>query len=256
MESSGGPDLPDMPSPSVLQPLAEEAVVSLVLRGRRIARFMCTPRDLDELALGHLLTRGLLASREEVTLLFVCPDRGSVQVDLAGAIPEELGPERFIVSACGGGLDGQTVFEAFAGRSIEARAPMDSAGLALGMRRMFGVAELHGKTGGVHCAALLLASGELIVREDVGRHNAVDKVLGRALLDDSLGSVRALLTSGRIAFDMVYKAAMAGIGLVASRSIPTTSAYEFALAAGVELVGRTLSSHPIRYDRPATTGSP
>ncbi|MEI6876928.1 MAG: formate dehydrogenase accessory sulfurtransferase FdhD [Spirochaetota bacterium] len=228
-------------------PLAEESVVAILLRGRRLARLMCTPRDLDELALGYLFTRGLVRSRSELTGLLVCPDRGSVSIDLMGDLPEERGPERFVSSACGGGMPGEG--ESAAIPRVEPTPVSDAelGSLVTALRTMFSMARLHALTGGVHCAALLYKSGDMVMREDVGRHNAVDKVVGRALLDDRMQEGRALLTSGRIAFDMVYKAAMAGIGIVVSRSIPTSAAYEFALNAGVTLVGRALAARPILY---------
>ncbi|HEY9054584.1 MAG TPA: formate dehydrogenase accessory sulfurtransferase FdhD, partial [Rectinemataceae bacterium] len=118
--------------------------------------------------------------------------------------------------------------------------------LAALSRRMFGSAELYARTGGMHIAALA-AGSRFIAREDVGRHNAVDKVLGRALLDgiDLGGSI--LLTSGRIASDMAAKAINAGIPLLASRSIPTTEAFSLAVDAGLTLVGRLGSASPIVY---------
>ena len=144
-------------------------------------------------------------------------------------------------------------------------------------RAMFAAAELYRKTGGLHVAALACprkseaqAQGlpsplrprdfgdkyrpaslsYFIVREDVGRHNAVDKVLGRGFLDnvDFAGSV--LLTSGRIAADMVQKAVRAGVPILVSRSIPTTEAYSVAAEAGVTLIGRIGTGKPILYTRP------
>ncbi|HRY72709.1 MAG TPA: formate dehydrogenase accessory sulfurtransferase FdhD, partial [Spirochaetia bacterium] len=89
-----------------------------------------------------------------------------------------------------------------------------------------------------------------VVREDVGRHNAVDKVLGRGLLDGADFSRSVLLTSGRIAADMAQKAAKAGLPVLVSRSIPTTEAYAFAREAGITLIGRIGTPSPIVYTRP------
>lgn len=233
--------------PLIPGPLAEESVVAILLRGRRLARLMCTPRELDELALGYLFTRGLVRSRSELTELHVCPDRGSVSVDLLGELPEERGPERFVSSACGAGMQGEGDPATIPRVDPKPVSTAELGSLATAMRSMFSLARLHALTGGVHCAALLYESGEMVLREDVGRHNAVDKVVGRALLDDRMPEGRALLTSGRIAFDMVYKAAMAGIGIVVSRSIPTSAAYEFALDAGITLIGRALAARPVLY---------
>jgi FdhD protein len=118
-------------------------------------------------------------------------------------------------------------------------------------KQMFGAAELYRKTGGMHIAALAAkpasAEGYFVAREDVGRHNAVDKVLGRGFLDGVEFRRATLLTSGRIAADMVIKAGVAGIPLIASRSIPTTEAYRLALERHIVLVGRMGSAEPIVY---------
>ncbi len=87
-------------------------------------------------------------------------------------------------------------------------------------------------------------------REDVGRHNAMDKILGRAFMDRADFSSACVLTSGRIAADMILKAVAAGVPVVVSRSIPTTTAFEIAEAAGVTVVGRIGDANPIVYTHP------
>jgi len=233
-------------------PLAEEAAVALVLRGERLATLLCTPRELDDLAVGHLLSRGYLGCRggsarpspEALSLLLVCPDRDAVLLDLLGPLPEALEPGSLFWSSCGSG--GAVEPPRILPPPVVAGRILPLAGLAAAMRRMFAGAWLHRRGGGVHCAALL-EKGELLIREDVGRHNAVDKVLGRALLERRELEGGILLSSGRIALDLVWKAAMAGVGLVASRSIPTTAACALALELGITLVGRCLSASPLVY---------
>jgi FdhD protein len=136
---------------------------------------------------------------------------------------------------------------------------------------MFSRAILYRETGGMHCAALAAdltarttgtpaaAEGKsdlpegtsyFIVREDVGRHNAVDKVLGRAFMDRVDFSASCILTSGRIAADMILKAAAAKVPVIVSRSIPTTTAFEIAQTAGITLIGRIGSEAPHIYCGP------
>jgi FdhD protein len=133
---------------------------------------------------------------------------------------------------------------------------------------MFSRALMYRETGGMHCAALAVdlssraasspaakaqseeapeGTSYFVVREDVGRHNAVDKVLGRAFMHGVDFSASCILTSGRIAADMILKAVAAKVPVVVSRSIPTTTAFEIAEKAGVTVVGRIGSEQPLVY---------
>lgn len=247
--------------------LAEEAPLVLAVDGEALALLMCTPLDLDELAAGHLRSRGLVSRREDLRSLRVCPDRGRVDVELSPeARDRALGlgllgkPGRGrlepIPSACGAGMD--LLAAPGAPRRVESGFALGLEELAAPFREMFARAELYRATGGMHCAALatFAAAGEaprllgLEVREDVGRHNAVDKVLGRALLDNLAAGDSVLLTSGRVAADMVLKAVAAGVPILVSRSIPTSAAYALALEAGIAVVGRMGSSEPSIYTHP------
>lgn len=271
-------------------PLAPESPVTLIVDGRPIAVLMCTPYDLDELAVGHLLSRGIIKERGDLSALSICPDMRSVKIKTATGAGASIETEGVVYSACGAAR-------------VEPRSPLPgSAGTAAALpgddpaqvasewapgldeiaewaRAMFAAAELYRKTGGLHVAALACKSQNeaagteksiapggqgqplgdrnrpahllyFVVREDVGRHNAVDKALGRGLLDRVDFSRSVILTSGRIAADMIQKAARAGVPILVSRSIPTTEAYAIALEVGITLVGRIGSANPIVYTRP------
>jgi FdhD protein len=227
-------------------PLAEEYPVELVANGTRIAILMCTPRNLDELAIGHLYTRGILLDPSTVLTVGACADLRIATVVTSKPLGgESLGLGQVIASGCGAGL-------AFS-QAFSARPPL-KLGWTVGLddlkkwaRAMFDAAELYRSTGGMHCAALATADGVVRTREDVGRHNAVDKVIGRGLLDRIDFSKSCLLTSGRIAADMILKAVAAGIPVVVSRSIPTTTAWQIARQAGVSVIGRIESREPHIY---------
>jgi FdhD protein len=248
-------------------PLAPESPVGLLVDGRRLATLMCTPLDLDELAAGHLLGRGIVGRREDLRILAVCPDQRSVRAETVSGRGALLEAEGLVYSACGAASLPPAAARpggpaaALPPGAVDFRVSLDE--LKAWSLAMFAAAELYRATGGLHVAALVYLAGPalagspeagrapyFVVREDVGRHNAVDKVLGRGLLDGVDFSRSLLLTSGRIAADMAQKAARAGLPLLASRSIPTTEAYALAREAGIALIGRIGTLSPIVYTRP------
>ncbi|MCX7027425.1 MAG: formate dehydrogenase accessory sulfurtransferase FdhD [Spirochaetes bacterium] len=238
------PTIPDTSRGSL--PLAPEAPVDLILDGRPFALLMCSPYDLDELAVGHLFSKGLIASKADLLSLSVCPDMRSVHVKTASGLGASIEPEGLVFSGCGAARVESKV------KAQVKPAPLPAPTLAqLGIwaAAMFSAAELYRKTGGLHAAALACGSF-FVVREDVGRHNAVDKVLGRGFLDGVDFSASVVLTSGRIAADMAAKAVNAGVPILVTRSIPTTEAYAIAVEAGITLVGRIGSRNPIVYTCP------
>ena len=112
---------------------------------------------------------------------------------------------------------------------------------------MFDRAALRRETGGVHSAGLADRTGLLFFYEDVGRHNAVDKTIGRGLVGGVDFSRCCLICSGRIAVEMAAKTIAAGIPIFASRSMPTTAAYEMAVEKGLTMIGRCSSPSPVVY---------
>jgi FdhD protein len=206
-------------------PLAMEEAVVLEVNGAGVATLMCTPRDLDVLALGHLLTSGVISSPDEVLDLVISPDNTRVSV----RCPSGRAPRSRPLPKLPRG-------ETFALASISGWAG-----------EMFDRAAIRKETGGMHSAALADRGGLLFVYEDVGRHNAVDKVAGRGLRDRVDFSRCCLICSGRIAVEMAAKTIAAGIPIFASRSIPTTAAYGIAVEKGLTMIGRCSSPSPVVY---------
>jgi len=240
-------------------PLAPESPVSIIVDGKMLAVLMCSPFELDELAVGHLFARGVIASREDLGSLGVCPDMKSVKIRTATGAGASFETEGLVYSACGAGgialspppagKSGADPEKTFSNSGQAGAALFSIEEISAMARAMFAAAELYRRTGGLHVAALACGSSYFTVREDVGRHNAVDKVLGRGLLDSIDFPRSVILTSGRIAADMLQKAARAGVPILVSRSIPTTEAYSLALEAGITLVGRIGTQNPLVYTR-------
>ncbi len=246
--------------------LAREEPLEIRIRGRSIAVTMRTPGHDEELAAGFLLTEGLIRQREDIAEISHClqgeaaQHRNTLNVFLAPSVKvdfEQLTRHVFASSSCGlcGKASIESVHQHF--------APVESA-VTIRAETLFGLPEklrsaqaTFAQTGGLHAAALFTCAGELLVaREDVGRHNAVDKVLGHGCLRGLLPfSQQALLVSGRASFEIMQKALAGRVPIVAAVSAPSSLAVEFARESGQTLAGflrgkgMNIYAHPERIIR-------
>lgn len=218
--------------------LATEAPVELIYNGHAAVTFMCTPREVSALALGWLFSQGLIRGADEVYTIGACEDLRKVYVQTAvDRWEERCGWERVVTSGCGGGTMLATQLAGEVPR-VGAGPRVTPGELAQGFREMAARSALYRVSGGLHSAALVGGGRLLIHSEDIGRHNAVDKVIGQGLLQRVDFSRALLLTTGRISCEMVFKAAQAGVPVLASLTTATDLACELARRAGITLVGR------------------
>ncbi len=230
--------------------VVEELPVHIELNGKRIVTLMASHTDLEELALGWLFAEHLIDSADDIVGFWVCGRGEIVEVFTGTDRASVRNPWRQIVtSGCASGGPEAAELWALIPR-VTADPGIDWQTLAELMRAMLDRADLHKDVGGVHSAALASRLGLVAYAEDVGRHNAVDKVIGRGLLERVDFSKLALLTTGRISSEMAYKAARCGIGLSASLTVPTSLAIEIAQRAGITLVGRAASPRRHAFTHP------
>ena len=235
-------------STTAFDSVATEEPLEIRVQGRSIALTMRTPGHDEELAAGFLFTEGLLNTPEDLEEIVQCPalEQGSegnvVDVKLRPGLAvdfESLTRHVFTSSSCG--LCGKATIAAICGRIPRLTGgPQVSPGLLRSLPAKLREAQAtFGITGGLHASALFSAAGDLlIVREDVGRHNALDKVIGRSLLDDKLPlTAGMLLVSGRLSFELTQKAHLAGLTIVAGISAPSSLAVAHAQDSGQTLVG-------------------
>jgi FdhD protein len=236
-----------------LEDLAAEEPLEIRVRGRAITVTMRTPGAADadgvssedaELAAGFLLTEGVIRSRADIEAIEHCGrnEMGNVlNVRLAPLVHvdfERLTRHVFAASSCG--LCGKASIEQVRGCHPPVRSEVRvAAGDLLAMAaRMRESQSMFDRTGGLHAAAIFDANRVLIaVREDIGRHNATDKVIGRAMLDGVGLADAVLVVSGRTSFEIVQKAAAAKVPIVAGVSAPSSLAVEFAKEMGQTLIG-------------------
>ncbi|MGW1891326.1 formate dehydrogenase accessory sulfurtransferase FdhD [Streptomyces sp. NPDC002004] len=238
--------------------LVAEEPLEIRLNGKPLAITMRTPGDDFALAAGFLVSEGVLGSADELRNIVYCAgatEDGSntynvVDVQLApGVAAPDITLERNVYTTSSCGLCGKASLDAV--RTTARWAVDDTAGgvapplllepelLASLPDRLRAAQRVFDRTGGLHAAALFSPEGELLdIREDVGRHNAVDKLVGRALQDGRLPLSRCvLLVSGRASFELAQKAVMAGIPVLAAVSAPSSLAVDLAAETGLTLVG-------------------
>jgi len=225
--------------------VAEETPLHVFLNRTHYVTILCLPTALKELAVGHLLSEGVLKSVNEIRQIRLgkagqCEVRLKPNVDVEKRVSVSQPFTRLVLSACGSPdywplsklVDRLEFHKLRLGFTVKAKVIIES------VRRLNSLAETFRKTGGVHIAALYSPSGELITyAEDVGRHNAADKVIGTAALKKLDFSKVFLASSGRLTGDIVLKAARMRIPIVASMTAALNSGVEAAQRTGVTLIG-------------------
>jgi FdhD protein len=213
--------------------VAEEVPLALVYNGRPYVVVMGTPNDLDDLAVGFSITEGIVADAAHVEHIdAVRANHGiELQIQISPADAERLGERvRGLVSRTGCGLCG---IESIGDALRVERGALWRAGAELSRQQ-----SVNNATSTVHGAGWSTADGEVhVAREDVGRHNALDKVLGALARAGTPASSGFVVVTSRASYEMIQKAALCGVELVAAISRPTGLAIRFAEAAGVTLVG-------------------
>lgn len=234
-----------------------ETPVMLTVNGEDWLVLQCTPLELEALAVGFLFNEGLIRSKDEIASVRVCATGDNVDVWLTHAVEKPAHWQR--TSGCTGGVTSATL--AVNSTLVNPSPAIDGARLrpdeitAL-VVRLFEAQDLYKSAGGVHTSALTDGQRILIVAEDIGRHNTLDKIAGRCLLDEIKPAQRVLVTTGRLSSEMVQKAARIGASVVISRTAPSSLSIEMAEQAGITLIGYarrdrfTVYSHPERVISP------
>ncbi len=238
-----------------LDALAEEVPVALRVNGSAHVVMMATPCDLEDLARGFALSEGLSARAGDIGAVTVAARLGGHEVDIAlprlaaGAAPGT----RAIESRSGCGLCGVRELEDAVRQppAVGAGPRISEAALRRALAGIGALQAINDATGAVHAAGYARADGSLaLVREDVGRHNALDKLIG-ALAPAGLDAAQGVLVlTSRASYEMVVKAATAGFALVAAISAPTALAATLAASCGMTLVGFARAQSFVIYTRP------
>lgn len=244
--------------------IVREIPLAIFVCGREIISLLTIPDDLENLAVGFLYLEGLIQGIDEVRSIDFEEDRGVINVDMVHgeAVTEFLARKRTITSGCGKGTTFHNVLDTFSFLRI-------ASGPVLAPDRIFALFRslnerslLYRETRCVHNVALCSNEEVLIFREDIGRHNALDKICGECLRTGIEPGDKVIVTTGRVTSEIVIKVGRMGVPIILSRSSPSSQALALADSAGITVVGRirrgkfTVFTHPERIAGAGGDGDP
>jgi FdhD protein len=225
-----------------------ETEITIYVNRREFVSILCTPSKVNCLVLGFLYTEGIISSLNDVAMMRVCDEEFEVDVRLKK--PEiELPTKRRLTSGCGGG----STFN-MEGKKVDSDMTATPAEVLMLLKQLQEQMELYPVTGGVHTSALADTQGLLVLAEDIGRHNTIDKLKGECLLRGISSKDRIILTTGRVSSEMLLKSAKIEAPVVVSRHSPTSGAIDLAREFGITLVGYARRNSLMVYSCPERLG--
>jgi FdhD protein len=227
-------------------PVVQERPLALYVNGQELVTLLCTPSKLEALVVGFLSFEGLIRGLEDIRSLTVLEDEGYADVRLTS---EFVPPRRRVhTSGCGGGITFSLETRHSAAQSDN--STVDPKSLFPLIRGLYVEAHAYRESRGIHAAALADGEKVLIVTEDVGRHNAIDKICGEAMLRGVPTEGKILLATGRISSEMLRKGAHMGTPIVVSRTSATTLSIDLAKRLGLTLIGYVRGDSFYVYSHP------
>jgi FdhD protein len=229
-----------------------ETPVSLTINGEVWLTFMCTPVNLEAMALGFLYNEGIIERMNEVVDVRLCEHGDNVDVWLNRSVEQPRSWRR--TSGCTGGV---TAVDLLAKPNVffnEDGIQIQPEAIGRLVEMLFESQSLYRETGGVHTSALSDGEKILLSAEDIGRHNTLDKIAGLCLMEDVWPSTRLLITTGRISSEMLQKAARLGAPILVSRTSPSSLSIEMAERYGITLIGYARRHRFNLYSSPQRIG--
>ena len=231
--------------------VAKEFLFTIFLNDRELVTLICSPGNLRYLAVGFLASEGLLESKDEIKKMKVDDWLGTAHIEIeeGNKTNDSFFNKRLIASACGGAA---TFYSA-----ADAATPKVESSVKISPDYVFALvsefqhgSRLYLATHGVHSAALADGKDILIFSEDIGRHNAIDKIFGKCLLEDIPTNDRIVISSGRVSSEILHKVAKRGIPIIVSISVPTSLGLKTADKLGITLIGSVRGKKMNVYTNP------
>jgi FdhD protein len=228
----------------------DERPVCIFVNGRELATLLCTPSDLEDLAVGFAFTEGLIDGIDDIEVMSVSAGLTCVDLWLRDRVFEPP-TRRIITSGCGGGVTfDDTVALLARHERLGPGVTVAPSQISRLMREVLRSEDPHHTARGVHTSALSDGESVVLVAQDVGRHSTIDRLAGRALREGVPTEGAILLTSGRISSEMLAKAARMRVPVTISRTSPTSLALELAAAWNITLIGYARGSGFRVYSAP------
>ena len=217
--------------------VAREFPVTIILNDQELVTLLCSPKNLEYLAVGFLSSEGFLKNKDEIKKILVDDERGVVRLETVEAkeFAEGVLFKRVISSGCGRGASFYSAADA-ASQKVESRMEISADEVFTLVNEFQHGSEVYLATHGVHSAALCDRQSILVFSEDIGRHNAIDKIFGKCLLEDISTDDRVIVTSGRISSEILHKVSKKGIPVIISISAPTNLGVRLADNLGITLI--------------------
>jgi FdhD protein len=219
--------------------VVREFPLTVILNNQELVTLLCTPTHLDYLAIGFLTSEGLLKSKDEIKKITVDDQRGVVRLEIEEDNKQagELVFKRLITSGCGRGASFYSAADVVGQIKVESQTNISTVEVFELVREFQHRSQIFRTTGGVHSAALCDTKNILVFSEDIGRHNAIDKIFGECILKGIPTDGRVIITSGRVSSEILLKVAKRNIPLLVSKSAPTDMGVKLAGELGITLIG-------------------
>lgn len=231
-------------------PVVREIPLTVIVDDTELVTLLCCPNDLEDLVAGFLFTSGLIRRREDIKNIVINSQQWIAYAALIEPKPaKDLIFKRLYTPGCGKGTIFYNVSDIMARAKITSNFKIESSVIAALMAEFQKKSEIYLKTGGVHSAGLADGQNILIFKEDIGRHNAIDKVIGCALSKRITFENKVMITSGRISSDVLFKIQKCGMPMIVSRSAPTNQAVKLARDMMITLVGFARGNRVNIYSR-------
>jgi FdhD protein len=220
-------------------PVVNEVPVTIYVNDQEIATLLCLGDHLEALAVGFLASEGFISTREDIISISIRADEREVRVEARSDIEliRRLTGRRVVTSGCGEGTSFYHVLDALSVRRVEGGVVVSFSMIRELMQKLNLCSKLYRATRGVHNVALCSTMEIIMFHEDIGRHNAVDKIHGECILKGISASDKVLLTTGRISSEILIKTGKMGVPVVVSRSAPTSLSLSLAEEIGITVIG-------------------
>lgn len=224
--------------------IVREVPLTILINGTELATLLCTPDKLEYLAVGFLLSEGLIKKEAEIKGITLNEKGWYIRVEIADddLLEEGMTSKRVIGTGCAGGISFYRAVDAKDCLPLKFNVIISKGRILYMMKEFLGMSGLYKDTHGVHSAALCSSEKIEIFTEDIGRHNAIDKIIGECFLKGISTEDRIILTTGRVSSEILIKVAKQRIPIIAARSVPTDMAVGMAERLNVTLIGSVRGS--------------